>query len=215
MKREYDSFKESKKFRLKQLIGFSILVIIAGLIALFVSSVIRFSYMLIADIQHEKSKPKVEEVVTLTPQEEFIKKHEKDVKKASKKYNVYGSVMMAQAILESSWGNSELSQESNNYFGIKGEFKGEGKNYDTQEEVDGKLKDENAKFRVYPDVYSSFADNGELLRKSDYYVKVRRENTKTYKDATKALTGVYATDTSYDKKLNAIIEENKLEYLDN
>lgn len=39
--------------------------------------------------------------------------------KISKKYKLFPSVMLAQSILESDWGRSELSKEYNNYFGIK------------------------------------------------------------------------------------------------
>ena len=47
-----------------------------------------------------------------------------------------------------------------------------------------------------------------------YYVGVDRSNTKNYKDATAALTGVYATDTTYGDKLNSIIEQYQLTIYD-
>ena len=47
-----------------------------------------------------------------------------------------------------------------------------------------------------------------------YYVGVHRSQTKSYKDATAALTGVYATDITYGDKLNSIIEQYQLTIYD-
>ena len=47
-----------------------------------------------------------------------------------------------------------------------------------------------------------------------YYVGVHRSKTRSYKDATAALTGVYATDTTYGDKLNSIIEQYQLTIYD-
>ena len=49
-----------------------------------------------------------------------------------------------------------------------------------------------------------------LSGNSDFYQAVWKEHAATYHTATKALTGKYATDTHYDKKLNALIETYKL-----
>ena len=49
----------------------------------------------------------------------YIAETEKLAVKVAKKYDLLPSVMIAQSILESNWGRSELSQEYNNYFGIK------------------------------------------------------------------------------------------------
>ncbi|WP_243685906.1 glucosaminidase domain-containing protein [Lentilactobacillus rapi] len=45
--------------------------------------------------------------------------------KVSKQNHLYPSVMMAQAIVESDFGRSELSVQANNYFGIKGTYDGQ------------------------------------------------------------------------------------------
>ena len=65
------------------------------------------------------------QVVDATTQQEFLNKAIPAATKASSKYGTYTSVMLAQAILESNWGNSQLAQEpNNNLFGIKGSYQG-------------------------------------------------------------------------------------------
>ena len=55
-----------------------------------------------------------------TREERFIDKLAPYAKNAQAIYGVRPSLLIAQAALESSWGDSALSQEANNYFGIKG-----------------------------------------------------------------------------------------------
>ena len=50
----------------------------------------------------------------------WLEKIAPSVKSVSQKYGIYGSVQMAQAVLESGWGQSVLSTKANNFFGIKG-----------------------------------------------------------------------------------------------
>ena len=71
----------------------------------------------------------------------------------------------------------------------------------------------DAAFRSYGSVENSLQDYVDFLEGS-YYVGVHRSNTKNYKDATAALTGVYATDTTYGDKLNSIIEQYQLTIYD-
>lgn len=55
-----------------------------------------------------------------TAQETFIKEMAKYIQKYALKYNIcVCSPILAQAILESNWGKSELATKANNYFGIK------------------------------------------------------------------------------------------------
>ena len=129
--------------------------------------------------------------------------------------DLYASVMIAQAILESDSGQSTLSQKpSYNFFGIKGDYNGQSVTLPTWED-DGKGNPYyiDAAFRSYGSVENSLQDYVDFLEGS-YYVGVHRSNTKNYKDATAALTGVYATDTTYGDKLNSIIEQYQLTIYD-
>lgn len=129
--------------------------------------------------------------------------------------DLYASVMIAQAILESDSGQSQLSQKpSYNFFGIKGEYNGQSVTLPTWED-DGKGNPYHidAAFRSYGSVENSLQDYVDFLEGS-YYVGVHRSKTRSYKDATAALTGVYATDITYGDKLNSIIEQYQLTIYD-
>ena len=117
--------------------------------------------------------------------EEFIESIGDKAREVGQEYNLYASVMIAQAILETGSGTSKLSQSPNyNLFGIKGSYKGQSANFYTNE------------------------DNGR------FYKGVLKNQAKDYKEATKFLTGRYATDTQYDQKLNKLIETYDLTFFD-
>ncbi|MBC1921011.1 GW domain-containing glycosaminoglycan-binding protein [Listeria grayi] len=145
-------------------------------------------------------------------QEKFFASISGYAQKLSQKYNVYASVMMAQSALESAWGESGLSKKANNFFGVKGKYKGQSVIVETREFSNGKWITIKAEFRKYPSFYESMEDNASKLRNGvswdhNYYKGTWYENTKSYKDSTKWLTGRYATDPDYNKKLDSIIEK--------
>lgn len=121
-------------------------------------------------------------------------------------YDLYASVLIAQAVLESSSGQSGLAQAPNyNLFGIKGSYNGASVNLETQEDDGyGNLSTVTAAFRSYPSYVESMYDYANLLSSSTY-AGTWKSNTSSYQDATAALTGLYATDSSYASKLNQII----------
>ncbi|MGA9519338.1 MAG: LysM peptidoglycan-binding domain-containing protein [Trichococcus sp.] len=136
--------------------------------------------------------------------------------------DLYASVMMAQAILESGWGTSVLSKAPNyNLFGIKGEYNGESINMETLEDSGGQnYYSINAEFRKYPSYAESLQDYAALLANGTswnptYYAGAWKSNAATYQDATAYLTGRYATDTAYSTKLNRIIAQYGLDQYDN
>lgn len=134
--------------------------------------------------------------------------------------DLYASVMVAQAILESDWGQSRLTKEANNLFGVKGTYHGESYRIETKEDDGtGKLYTVIADFRKYPTYHSSLEDNANLLKNGvswnpEHYAGAWKSRTKSYKDATSYLQGRYATDTHYASKLNALIEQYKLTRFD-
>lgn len=145
--------------------------------------------------------------------EHFIRKIGESARKIGKEKELYASVMIAQAILESASGQSQLAQEPNyNLFGIKGTHNGKSVSLATQEDLgNGTLYATQAGFRVYENYEDCFNDYATLLKEgitgdTNYYSGVWKSNAKTYQEATKYLTGRYATDTQYDQKLNGLIE---------
>lgn len=170
----------------------------------------------------------VEEPVPVEPapipltQQEFIEDIAPTAKEIAQQYGLYASVMIAQATLESNAGNSELASSPNhNLFGIKGTYRGNSVAFPTQED-DGKgnMTTIDANFRKYPSYKASMTDYAKLLVggtswNKAYYKKTFVSNTQSYKDATKALTGSYATDSSYNIKLDSMIQKFNLNQYDN
>ena len=134
--------------------------------------------------------------------------------------------MIAQAILESKYGTSELgSSPVHNLFGIKGTFNGQYVMKDTLEVINGETVTVNAQFRKYPSYTESLQDYVNKLKlgpgiengsswNPNYYSGAWKSNTQSYKDATKFLTGKYASDLDYNKKLDNLIQTYQLTRFD-
>lgn len=135
--------------------------------------------------------------------------------------DLYASIMIAQAILESGWGQSLLTRQANNMFGIKGSYNGQFVEMKTLED-DGKgnLYEIVARFRKYPSLHESFEDNAHVLRTTSFtpgvffYSGAWRSNTSSYREAAQWLQGRYATDTTYASKLINLIETYNLTQYD-
>ncbi|QMT84439.1 glucosaminidase domain-containing protein [Companilactobacillus pabuli] len=153
--------------------------------------------------------------------EQFIDYIGNSARKLASNNDLYASVMIAQAMVESGWGTSGLASAPNyNLFGIKGDYNGESVNMGTQEDDGtGSLYSISSNFRKYPSYKESLEDYVSLLRggtsgNSQLYAGAWKSNTTSYKDATKYLTGRYATDTTYADKLNSMIEKYNLTQFD-
>jgi len=134
-------------------------------------------------------------------------------------YDIYPSVMIAQAALESSWGQSDLAQSYNNLMGTKGTWNGESVTVRTREDVDGSSVYIDAGFSVYDSWAASLHRYGHLMKNglewdNDFYHGTWRENTESYQDATAWLQGRYATDSAIATKLNQTIQSFQLDQYD-
>ena len=128
--------------------------------------------------------------------------------------DLYASVMIAQAILESGWGRSALSQSPNhNLFGIKGSHNGQTVYMNTAEYLNNQWLTMKEPFKKYPSYKESFEDNARTLRNVSlgngnyYYAGAWKSNTSSYRDATQWLTGRYATAPNYASSLNTVIQQ--------
>ena len=128
--------------------------------------------------------------------------------------DIYASVMIAQAALESGWGTSALSKAPNhNLFGVKGSYNGQSVNMQTLEDSGGQnYYSIQADFRKYPSYQESLEDYADKIVNGIsgaplFYSGAWKSKTNSYQDATAYLTGRYATDTAYGAKLNRIIEQ--------
>ncbi|EOJ65475.1 glucosaminidase domain-containing protein [Enterococcus faecalis] len=142
----------------------------------------------------------------------FISEIAEEAKSLAQEHNMFASVMIAQAILESASGSSELSVSPyHNIFGIKGEYEGTSIELQTFEDNGlGEMVEELAVFRSYPTYNESLLDYVYLIENgldadSDFYKNVKKDGARNYLEATNNLTGTYATDSKYYDKLNSII----------
>lgn len=149
------------------------------------------------------------------PTEAFISQIGESARQLGQENDLYASVMIAQAILESGSGQSGLASYPHyNLFGIKGSYAGQSAVMQTWEDDGaGNAYTINDAFRSYPSYYESLQDYVAVL-KQGHFAGAWKSNTSSYQDATAALTGVYATDTSYYAKLNNIIETYNLTQYD-
>ena len=147
-----------------------------------------------------------------------------------KKSGILASVSMAQFILESGYGKSELAQGANNCFGMKKSLSGNtwcGSTWDgssvytkkTQEQnADGSYMTITADFRRYSCVEDSVADHSAYLLGAKNGNKLRYDGLKGCNDYKKAAqiikNGGYATSLTYVDKLCSIIERWKLTQYD-
>lgn len=150
----------------------------------------------------------------------FIKSIAKDAHNIGQKENIYASVMIAQAILESDSGNSALARAPHyNLFGIKGAYHGHSATFNTLEDNGDALYQISASFRSYPDEKASLQDYADLIKNgidgNPYiYKPAWKSDAATYKDATAHLATTYATDSHYADKLNSIIKHYNLTQFD-
>ena len=132
------------------------------------------------------------------------------------KEGVLPSITVAQAILESGWGSSELAKApNNNLFGIKDseDWNGESVTVLTQEYVNGGYITVNAAFRKYASWNDSVVDHAKFFTSTEWrknnYRKVVNETD--YRIAAQELKNAgYATDPGYAGKLISLIEAYKL-----
>lgn len=152
-----------------------------------------------------------------TEQKNFIKKVGALASADMKKSGVLASLTVAQAILESAWGKSELATGGNALFGIKATKSWKGKVYckDTKECYDGVnlVTVNNATFRAYDSWEESVADHSAFLKANKRYKEVIGETD--YKKACEAIKAAgYATDPDYVEKLVKLIEDCELTEFD-
>lgn len=124
------------------------------------------------------------------------------------KYDIPASITLAQGLLESGAGMSELALKSNNHFGIKcHDWRGA-----TTRHTDDK---ENECFRAYDDVYESYEDHSQFLTSQPRYKSLFKLKRTDYKGWARGLKRCgYATNPAYANQLIDIIELYKLHEFD-
>lgn len=151
-------------------------------------------------------------------QNEFIEKIGKIIKAENQKrgFPLFSSVVIAQAILETGWGRSNLMMKANALFGIKAfeDWKGKVFSSYTQEVYNNNSVSVQAKFRAYDKLEDSVADYFDLICKSSRYRQALTTES-PFECITEIKNGGYATDPDYVSKIMSIINTWNLTIFDN
>lgn len=127
---------------------------------------------------------------------------------AIREMNVYGipaSITLAQGILESADGQSQLAREANNHFGIKCHSNWEGERVYHDDDED------NECFRKYDNAEESYRDHSLFLKNGRRYAGLFALDPFDYKAWAEGLKDAgYATDRNYPERLIKIIEDYEL-----
>ena len=116
------------------------------------------------------------------------------------KYGIPASITLAQGVLESGAGKSELARKGNNHIGIKCNGWSGRKTYHDDDE-------QGECFRAYKNAYESYVDHSVFLRNSARYSRLFQLKTTDYKGWAKGLKACgYATSPTYAHRLIDIIE---------
>ncbi|MCD3217819.1 SH3 domain-containing protein [Clostridium botulinum C] len=147
---------------------------------------------------------------------EFINKIKDAAIEVQSQYNIFASVTIAQAILESGWGESNLAKSYNNLFGIKAlrDWTGETANVDTKEYTNNEIVTVKQPFRIYKNWAESILDHALFLKK-EWYTKAGVFTATNCKEQIQGIfNGGYTTDFNYIDKILDLIEKYNLEKYD-
>lgn len=134
----------------------------------------------------------------------YIQQYKNTAIEQMRKHKIPASITLAQGLLESGAGKSDLATKGNNHFGIK---------CHTDWTGDRMYKDDDAKgecFRVYKSATQSYEDHSKFLEKSRY-ARLFTYDPLDYKAWAKGLKECgYATLPTYAERLISLIETYKL-----
>lgn len=153
-----------------------------------------------------------EKVLKLMPAdaEDFVRQLAPYAQKAADKLGVSVRAVLAQAALETQWGQHMPAHSngntSNNLFGMKAgqSWGGEKVSVPTLEFEDGVAVHRRAQFRSYDNPGQSFDDYAQLIADNPRYAKALNHGEDVVGFARGLASGGYATDPSYAQKIVAI-----------
>ena len=135
-----------------------------------------------------------------------------------RQYGIFTSISLAQAALESDFGQSELAVKAHNLYGVKAASGQPSVKMPTKEYQNGSWVTIEASFVSYSSWQASMLAHAQLLRQGTSWNKGQYAHVlaaKTYQEAAKGLvTDGYATDPDYAEKLVQVIEKYHLQRFD-
>lgn len=144
---------------------------------------------------------------TFAEPKDFVSALTADAKRVQDKINVPFEVVIAQAALETGWGQkiikTNTGESSNNLFNIKADSRwtGEKVHKETLEFEDGAMVKKREPFRVYESIGQSVNDYLNLLTKSERYQGALEKSTDVEQFLHNLQSAGYATDPNYAKKI--------------
>lgn len=193
-------------------------------LGLIIIAIIISAVLLLALVDRQQATKPKEATTTMaqstdsSKKQDFIDKVAPEAVKLKATYQVLPSITIAQAILESDWGQSQLTAKYNNLFGVKDDRTENTKEMTTQEYLNGEWKTVTASFRVYASYRDSLLEHAQLFHKGTTWNANQYQHflaAKNYQEAAKALeTDGYATDPGYAEKLIELIQQYHLDDYD-
>lgn len=148
-------------------------------------------------------------------QKAFINEISSQIKPLAEKHDLYASIMIAQAIVESDWGNNEYAQAPYyNLFGLEGQYQGRSAMLDKKDSGNGQT--EKKELKKYGSYKEAIQDYIEIIKTTsrdgneNYFSGTWRSNAKDYQAAAAALAGRLNEDQGYVQKLVSTIQEHDL-----
>lgn len=148
----------------------------------------------------------------MSKNQEYAIQYAPEAMEQMKRYGIPASITLAQGILESSNGQSQLARNENNHFGIKAtaSWINNGGKY-------GLYTDDkpNEKFCSYASVGDSYEHHSQFLKNNGRYKNCFKLSPDDYKGWSRSIEKAgYATGGSYAANLQKIIEANGLDKYD-
>ncbi len=145
--------------------------------------------------------------------QDFVEQLLPVAKKVAKVLGIPPAAMVAQAALETGWGQKMIQNASgenaNNFFGIKADQRWQGSDVaaTTHEFKQGEMLQEKAKFRSYDDISQSFSDYVDFISKQDRYTEARKVAHSPENYFSELQKAGYATDPNYASKVMAVLKD--------
>ena len=138
--------------------------------------------------------------------EEYVEQFKDIAMNEMRRSGVPASITLAQGILESENGNSELVKKSNNHFGIKCKSNWTGESVTHDDDANGEC------FRAYTNAADSYRDHSDFLKVNQRYASLFKLDPTDYTGWAKGLKKAgYATNPRYPELLIKYIEQNNLQ----
>lgn len=157
------------------------------------TAIIAFLFISITTVQAQRRNARYNE---------YIKQYAPLAVEQMQRHKIPASITLAQGLLESGAGYSELARKSNNHFGIKcgGNWRGRTVRHDDDAR--------NECFRAYRNPKDSYEDHSDFLKRGARYAFLFKLKITDYKGWARGLKKAgYATDPSYANRLITIIED--------